>query len=439
MTSMSRHLSYGEQNPSVLNVDRLSSLPWGIMNKIFGKMTIVDAVKTSVLAKSWRYKWLSCSDFSLDSGAISRMLSRGDLKSDVVTSIINRFLLHHTSSIRSFSLKTCFRGRHSDMYQWIQYLSKQDVEVLVIRELDYKVLFKMPSYVFAFEKLKSLSLTNCALQIPSTFGRFNWMEQILLRNVSISDGDLARLILSCPLLEKLTLLNICGLVQLKIYAPRLTALMIDTGYEDIFIKGAPCLFVVSIATNFKEPGDMPIVHWHSVIHCLNSLGSLHTLSLSGEFIKVLADDYGLDYLPLKNGAVKSLTLHDLRFESIKIFRVCLSLLSTCHNIKHLRLYIEAAKGAKMAAQFFKENQGQFCFTELETFTVICPSYIGMGSSVNFIDFVITHCPNLKFLTIEKGGDIGLNNGRVSSMLHRFRMSCPNAIVFYEQDGKLTSL
>ncbi|KAL2925429.1 hypothetical protein RDABS01_022948, partial [Bienertia sinuspersici] len=304
------------------------------------------------------------------------------------------------------------------MYQWIQYLSEQDVEVLAIRDL-CNSYFKMPSYLFSFEKLKSLSLTTCAVRIPSTFTKFNFLNELILRDISICDPDLARLICSCPLLENLILWHIFGLKSLVIHAPRLTKLMIDTGFEDLFIGAAPILSTVIITASLRKPEDRVILNWHSVIRCLSGLGSLESLVLSGDLIKVLAADYGLENFPLRNNAVKYLTINNISFQNVKVLRVCLSLLSSCHNIRSFR---------------FSGKLGEILLSQLENVTFICPANVDMGCAVNFIEFVISQSPNLMFLHIQKGGNAAMEVIRVSSILQRFRWSCPRALLIFEQNG-----
>ncbi|KMT18745.1 hypothetical protein BVRB_2g028670 [Beta vulgaris subsp. vulgaris] len=420
--------------PSELNEDRISNLPWNVQDIIFGKLPLVDAVRTSVLAKEWRYKWLSLSEFTLNSDVVTSVRKAGDLKWEIVASIINKFLIHHSGPIKTFSLKTYCRTHYPDMYQWFQYLSEQAVEVLIFEEF-CREPFEMPSHLFAFKKLKFLFLMNCSLQIPSTFGKFNSLSELILREVSINDDDVEKLIIGCPHLLKLTLLSISGLKQLRIRSSNLAGLLIDCGIQDIVVRSAPSLVMISIAIAFLGPGMVITLNWYSVIRCLSGLISLEKLILSGDFIKHLANNYGLDNFPLRNDTLTSLILHNIRFDAIEVFRVALSLLSSSPNIKNFRLVVESAKGPKLITNFFKEIRGQFCFSELQSMTVVYPMSVGMGSTMNFIEFVIAHSPNLKFLNIEKGGT-DMNDIRAARMFARFNKLCPHAEIHYKHRERL---
>lgn len=416
-------MSSGSQDPSELIVDRLSSLPWNVLDIILGKLSLVDTVRTSVLAKAWQYKWLSVSKFAL---------STGNLKWDTAATIINTFLLHQTCSIQTFSLGAFCSAHYPDLYQWIQHLSKQNVEVMELEELGSQ-RFEVPSYLFSFEKLKYLSLRACGLRIPNTFGRFNSLSELSFNNVSINVDDFDHLIRSCPLLLKLTLRNMSGLEHLSIRSPRLNVLLIDTGFEKVAIRNASCLVTVGIdcirPTFGFEHEQRVILNWRSVIRSLSGLKSLRNLILSGEFIKLLAADYALEDFPLRNNNLTFLNLNMVRFENIQVFRICLSVLRSCPNIKDFQIKIESASGPNLITTLLKENKGRFSFPKLESLKVKCPGITTMGSVVNFIEFLGVHSPNLKFLSIEKiGGERELNDEVVSKLRSRFKKSCPHAVV-----------
>lgn len=283
MASASGLSSLGEHDSFEVTVDRISCLPWHVLNIILGKLSIVDAVRTSILSKDWQYKWLSLSKLNIDSRVIGRELNNEDLRWDIVSNIINRFFLNHSSAIKEVSLKTFCSEHYSDLYQWIRYLSEQDVEIMSVEEFSNE-RFVIPSFFFTFKKLQFLFLKSCAIQIPSHFQRFKLLRTLFLVDISITDDDLHHLLVGSPLLVKLVLLRISGLKHLRISFPRLAALQIDIGMEDIVIGASAHLSVVSI---LKSSDNEKIIHWPSVIRCLSSLDALGTLVLCGDFIKVI--------------------------------------------------------------------------------------------------------------------------------------------------------
>lgn len=431
MAGVSHRNSSGGGEPADLTADRISNLPWNVLDIILGKLPITDTVRTSLLAKSWRYKWLSLSEFVLDSNEFSESLGCRDDVWGSIASIVNNFLLNHSDAIKKFVLKTYCASHYSDVYQWIHFLSKEGIEIFMLEEYGNE-LFMMSSHLFSFKQLKGLFLGSCALRIPPTFGKFNFLWELLLRDVAMSDEDLEHLIIACPALERLTLLSIGGLNHLKIRASNLKCLLIDYGYEDIDIEDGGNLVVVTVATTFLEREEEVALNWRSVIRSLSGLNSLLNLGLSGGLIRLLAADYGLDKFPLRNSSLTSLYLHCIRFESVEVFRVCLSFLSSCLNLQRLRFSVESAKGPKLILGFFQENRERFSFPNLRSVQMRYVS--GMGSALDFLEFVGSHSPSLREVIILKDGKIDLPGTRIYNICSRLRRSCPGAEVQYLPAG-----
>lgn len=431
MAGVSCPSSLGEQDTPELKVDRLSSLPFEALDHILGKLSILDAVRTSVLAKDWRYKWLGLSKFSLTSDL--------NLRWHEATGLIHKYLRDHKNPIQTFSLETHCSDHYPDLYYSLQYLSKQDIQEMLLKNIANQ-RFKLPSYLFMFEKLKCLSLDFCAIRMPSTPVNFNFLQELRLCNVLMNDDSFDRLICACPCLLTLKVQNVCRVRHMRINSPALTMLEVDTGYESIIIGASSCLVSVIINPTYNLSKLMTvIVNWRSVTSSLSSLNFLQNLTLSGKFIKILADDYALDDFPLRNNTLTFLSLDLVRFENVEVFRACLSLLSSCPNIKYFQFNIESAKGQKLITAFLKENQGRFSFSKLESLKVICHPGTGMGCTVNFIEYLCAHAPNLKAISIERGGKLEMNATRVAKMLSKFRKYRPNALIQYTFNGQQTHL
>ncbi|CAO2837137.1 unnamed protein product [Amaranthus hypochondriacus] len=87
-----------------------SDLPWLIyykINHIFHQK--------SVLARAWRYRWLLLFDFYPDACNICRFVDSRNIKWDITDSIINKYLLHHTSQ----NISLC-ASHYSNMYSWVE-------------------------------------------------------------------------------------------------------------------------------------------------------------------------------------------------------------------------------------------------------------------------------------------------------------------------------
>ncbi|CAO2817347.1 unnamed protein product [Amaranthus hypochondriacus] len=302
---MSLRLKTGQQDPSA--EDRLSSLPSEVLNNILSKIPFKSAVRTCVLAKKWRKRWLALSKFDLNSEDLTVVPDNEVFRWAKVASITNDFIRRHTGRITSFSLSTGFLPHNTDLYKWIYSLTMQGIESLCLQDYG-KHPSEIPIQLFSFENLMVLKLINFHLRAPPSPRLFNALLELSLERVAINDLELHHLIASCLNLDKLSLLNISGLDRLRIYAPKLTKLVIDTRFQDIRTGAASILSSVIIIGSCRAPGERVILNQRSVIHFLSRLRLLQTLHLPGDFIELLAADSVLEYWPLLNNSVTTVAL-----------------------------------------------------------------------------------------------------------------------------------
>ncbi|XP_035842869.1 F-box/FBD/LRR-repeat protein At1g13570 isoform X2 [Helianthus annuus] len=119
------------QNPTktqCLNSDIISTLPQNIIeNNILSRMTLRDAVRTSILSKEWRYTWRSMPKLVFTRKMVKRPSNRCCTllhKYKLVNAIFNVLLLHNGPTILEFESlfgKFCI---DSEFAQIISYLAK---------------------------------------------------------------------------------------------------------------------------------------------------------------------------------------------------------------------------------------------------------------------------------------------------------------------------
>ncbi|RWR81287.1 F-box/FBD/LRR-repeat protein isoform X2 [Cinnamomum micranthum f. kanehirae] len=173
------------------------------MNLILVCLPIRDAVRTSILSKKWRYKWVSIPDIVFDKDCLMKDKSNRE-HADVVDKVLSQ----HVGPICKFScMSYVLSGSHFD--RWIEFLSLN-----VIKKLSLKILeesyeyYDVASCIFDCEKLCHLELINCKLKVPPTFKGFHKLLVLVLNEVLISAEAIAYLISKCPLLETLKLRSI---------------------------------------------------------------------------------------------------------------------------------------------------------------------------------------------------------------------------------------
>lgn len=214
-------------------VDRISNLPDAILHLILSFLQTVDAVKTSVLSKRWRYLWTSLGYLEFDhcyfwSRHIKFWYQRefSEKFTNFVTCVLS---FRDGSDIKRFRLSS-FNFCNKWVDKWIDVVISHNV-----RELDLSLCpegaFLLPHSIGSSKYLTALKLNlfNHVLEIPKTMV-FNKLTSLHLVSLRFSNDGLARLLfLGCPVLEILVLQRCVydNIKVLDIYATKLKTLTIE--------------------------------------------------------------------------------------------------------------------------------------------------------------------------------------------------------------------
>ncbi|EYU28246.1 hypothetical protein MIMGU_mgv1a017752mg [Erythranthe guttata] len=190
---------------------RISILPEHILQKILYFLSQKEAVRTSVLSKSWRSIW--CTRPNLD---FSIQAFEGN-KQDFITTVDNTLqrYLDHRLCIEEFSLRVSIGGDDDEesmpaLEQWITLVTSMGLKELRLRNSteDYKINH-LPSVVFEAESLKYLHLDRFIVD-QTTIRRILLLKNLKsldLQRVSIKDDIFEKIILSSPMIETLAVRN----------------------------------------------------------------------------------------------------------------------------------------------------------------------------------------------------------------------------------------
>ncbi|KAK1387377.1 F-box domain-containing protein [Heracleum sosnowskyi] len=99
-----------------LGQDIISDLPQSIIEIIFTKLPIRDAVRTSILSSRWRYKWATLTQLVFDDNCESQFNDRTATENKLVK-FITRFLFLHEGPIHKFTLSTYYLQSSPDIDQ----------------------------------------------------------------------------------------------------------------------------------------------------------------------------------------------------------------------------------------------------------------------------------------------------------------------------------
>ncbi|XP_052185222.1 F-box/FBD/LRR-repeat protein At1g13570-like [Diospyros lotus] len=223
--------------------DRISHLPANVMDKILTCMPVRDAVRTSILSRKWRYAWVTLPELVFDDRFC---LGLGRPPAYNLLMVVYQVLLLHRGPILKLKLCLPIIPGSPEIDQLLLFVSNNGIEELVLN-IGEDELYKLPSSIFSCEQMKHLELNFCLFKPPPSFKGFRKLLSLDLRSVDISFEVFSSLISSCPLLEKLKLVDCPGINDLEISAPKLKCLFFEGEFiSSICFKNSPNLARVSL-------------------------------------------------------------------------------------------------------------------------------------------------------------------------------------------------
>lgn len=271
-----------------MNLDRISNLPWDVLDSILVHMPLKEAVRTSVLSSKWRYKWTGLSQYVIDDKCFTNTVLDKVARWKEIMKIIHQVQLNHGGPIEKFTLAAYCHPDHADLYQWIRFLANRGIKELIVREFDSVKRFRLPACLFSCSQLNRLELSDCNIKLSNEFRGFNSLAILQLTQVYIDSDTLESLILNCPVLERLTLSVLDNQAVFRIQNPSLRYLKIDSYFLDIFLENSQSLDVVDIRLRHDkhQPRHFELGQPCNVGRVLRSMPGVKRLALCCEFLQV---------------------------------------------------------------------------------------------------------------------------------------------------------
>lgn len=213
------------------NIDSISNMPQEVIEKILTFLTAREAVRTSVLSRTWRYKWTSIPILNFWEGC-GTALNLG----------INHCLDLHQGPIHKFAVRvgTLMPLRH-EIDQWMCLVLKPDLEELKVGVWGSDDYIFPSHLLFNCKKLRRLELSGCKLNVPPTFEGFQNLKIFQLSTMTV-DSNIGRLISKSPLLERLTLWSFnCSNETIAISAPKVKYFTLQGQFKTIYLENASVL------------------------------------------------------------------------------------------------------------------------------------------------------------------------------------------------------
>ncbi|POO03186.1 LRR domain containing protein [Trema orientale] len=299
-----------------------------------------------------------------------------------VGSVVDHVLLLHFGPIHKFELSVTglFSVSLADSVidRWILHLSRSFIKEIILN-IDTGRKYKVPSCLFSCQSLTNLVLHHCLVTTPPRFKGLRNLKSLKLQSVSLSEYVFTNLISSCPLLERLNLVNLSGLSLLNINAPNLQFFDVTRFNQGIrFTNTSRLAEVTTSACYFKYSTNYQNRARRNSSNLLNvfiDIPHIQRLVIVYPFLKFLA--VGVESSKLSKPCI------DLDYLSIEVHLnkregclVSLCLLSIAPNLRELEIWVDdledlTASGTE--TNFWEDDCCNCLFTKLQLVKI---TYIG---------------------------------------------------------------
>ncbi|XP_062025373.1 F-box/FBD/LRR-repeat protein At1g13570-like isoform X2 [Rosa rugosa] len=271
-----------------IEFDNLSDLPSDVTEKILSFLPMKEAVRTSILSSKWRYKWAMLPDLVFDELGFPGVL----YKHDKLVKMVDHVLFLHIGPINKVKLSHKGLNGTADIDRWILHLSRNSMKEFTF-EFWKKPEYKMPSCLFSCQDLVHLDLSNCLLKPPRTFKGFKSLKKLQIESVTLTQDEFENLIVCCPLLKYLTMIDCRGFTKLKIDAPNLRILGLNCAFEDLNLQHTLKLTIICIS--LEANGDQGPVPGSSsnLLKLLAQCAHVQGLDIQNYFLKVRQEGQAL--------------------------------------------------------------------------------------------------------------------------------------------------
>ncbi|TKY57754.1 F-box/FBD/LRR-repeat protein [Spatholobus suberectus] len=417
------------QSPCLTDVepDRISCLPGHVIDQILSHLSIREAVRTSVLSSKWRYKWATLPNLVFDNQCVSVASQDHMIIKNKLLRIIDHVLLLHSGPINKFKLSHRDLIGVTDIDRWTLHLFRNSIKEFVL-EIWKGQRYKIHSCLFSCQSLNHLELFNCWLKPPSTFQGFRNLKSLDLQHVTLAQDVFENLISSCPLLERLTLMNFDGFTHLNIDAPNLLFFDIGGKFEDISFENTFQLAVVSIGLYLNFEINQSRLHGGSsnLLKFFVHLPHVQRLEVQSYFLKYLAVGVVPIKLPRPCIDLSYLSIR-INFNDLKEISAALCLLRSSPNLQELEILARPEEQTVLLTHTYCWEDVYFTCPVMQLRYVKIDCISGIKPELDFINFLLLYSPVLERMTVKPVSNAGLE---LMKELLRFRRASGRAEIIY---------
>ncbi|XVF73672.1 hypothetical protein PTKIN_Ptkin13bG0001800 [Pterospermum kingtungense] len=409
-------------------LDKISNLPGNVIDQILSYLPIRDAVRSSVLSRKWRYKWATIPNLVFEDQYLNASSQDQTFIENKLVNIIDHVLLLHKGPIHKFKLSHRDLLGVTDIDRWILFISRSSIKEFIL-EIWKGQLYKPPSCLFDCQNLIHLELFNCLLKPPLAFKGFKNLKSLDLQHITIVQDVFENLISSCPLLEKLTLMNFTGITHLNINAPNLQFFDIGGIFDDVSFQNTFHLAMVSIDlyVNIDINENVAPDSSSKLLRFFVNLPHIRRLEVQSFFLKYLAIGNVPSKLPNPCVDLSYLSI-SIDFNELEENTAALCLLKSCSNLQELEMLARPKEqtSVERSNNFWENDHWSSVFGHLRLVKVSGIS--GVKLEMDFIKFLLSNSPVLERLTVKPASQDG--EWELMKELLRFRRASIFAEVIY---------
>ncbi|CAM8884339.1 unnamed protein product [Rhodiola kirilowii] len=426
--------------------DRISDLPNEVIDCILDRVSIKDAVRTSILARKWRSHWTRLTnlvfdqDFVYDEVMKTEYNDHDKLYSDYID-IVGTFLLLHNGPIHKFVLfipdlrtKPPF---HINFNKWMHVVSHSGVKEISL-DTPGNRFRTLSSYLYDCLELRCLTLRNCAIKHRYNFIGFANLISLQLSKVWIfKDGDLSTLVSDCPLLENLFI----EWVSWRSFT--VSALKLQTmsfrGFclADFTMRNVPNLVTLSLRSDGRARKPYEIVNFFGV------MPKIESITLGQQIFKILAEHHVPSTLPTPLKCLRILTIMNINVAKPKQVLCVLCMLRSSPYLQTLNLGVymieslvnQAAEAANVANLDEQSVEPDYNLSSLVTVKI--NGLQGTRPQTTFAKFILASCTALEKLYVDAVNSIPQETELMmkSELMECNRASTKAKIIYSKGQGR----
>ncbi|KAJ9558557.1 hypothetical protein OSB04_013171 [Centaurea solstitialis] len=401
----------------------MSNLPQHLIGSILERLPIEDAVRTSILSKSWRHTWTTMIVLLFD-----KQFSK---------KTINDILTLHDGPVSKFNLHIprieldSFR----EVDQTMSLISRKSVQELVLANSNR--CYELPSYVSSCSKLRNLELENCIFKPLVKFQVFSNLERLFLINIDFGVDSCGTLV-TLPQLRSLSLIKCKNVYNFNIKASKFYSLIVFSCPDAMLLRllDTPCLYLVALC--FMEPfEDFVGVERMNLARLLSKLPKMEQLAMDGHFMKFLSAEKIPRWLPHALNSLRYMRLKYFQLSDLDQLHGVLCLLRNSPNLEGLWMVWRLREPQVMdydvgPASNHLESSNCLDQTLNRLQTVQIEYFEGSRPELLFIKLLLAHSPSLEELIIKPSGTSSDAHERVNIAMDvtRFPRASPKAELIF---------